>query len=304
MTGAYTMLKLCRYTGSKTETDYVDAIVNAYQQILAKCDASGITWVQFEEPALVWDMDENDISLFHKSYDELLAAKKSCKVLIQTYFGDVRAVYRDLIAMPFDGIGLDFIEGKQTFELIEKNGFPEDEVLDLEANGIRIIQIDEAALREKLPLRRSGWYTEYLDFAIPAFRLTHSGVKPETQIHTHMCYSEFTDIIPAIDDMDADVITFEASRSDLQILDFLRENHFETEVGPGVYDIHSPRVPSVEEIVNVLQIMLTQIEKDKLWVNPDCGLKTRGVKETDASLRNMVEAAAIIRKEVNSGLST
>lgn len=298
------MLKLCRYTGSKTETDYVDAIVNAYQQILAKCDASGITWVQFEEPALVWDMDENDISLFHKSYDELLAAKKSCKVLIQTYFGDVRAVYRDLIAMPFDGIGLDFIEGKQTFELIEKNGFPEDEVLDLEANGIRIIQIDEAALREKLPLRRSDWYTEYLDFAIPAFRLTHSGVKPETQIHTHMCYSEFTDIIPAIDDMDADVITFEASRSDLQILDSLRENHFETEVGPGVYDIHSPRVPSVEEIVNVLQIMLTQIEKDKLWVNPDCGLKTRGVKETDASLRNMVEAAAIIRKEVNSGLST
>lgn len=94
--------------------------------------------------------------------------------------------------MPFDGIGLDFIEGKQTFELIEKNGFPEDEVLDLEANGIRIIQIDEAVLREKLPLRRSDWYTEYLDFAIPAFRLTHSGVKPETQIHTHMCYSELS----------------------------------------------------------------------------------------------------------------
>lgn len=604
VTGAYTMLKLCRYTGSKTEADYVDAIVNAYQQILAKCDASGITWVQFEEPALVWDMDENDISLFHKIYDELLAAKKSCKVLIQTYFGDVRDVYRNLIAMPFDGIGLDFIEGKQTFDLIEKNGFPEDkilfaglvngkniwrnhydktlqaldalstknirvalstscsllhvpytlknesrlseaytshfafaeekleelrelseltektdraseaayqknhelfagkrdcenqavtdrlakvtekdyvrlpkrrerqalqkkefelpefptttigsfpqtkdvkanrsayrkgeitkeqyvqfnkdkiaecvkwqeeigldvlvhgeyerndmveyfgealggflftekawvqsygtrcvkppiiwgdvyrknpitvewsvyaqsltnkimkgmltgpvtilnwsfpredisiresisqialairdEVLDLEANGIRIIQIDEAALREKLPLRRSDWYTEYLDFAIPAFRLTHSGVKPETQIHTHMCYSEFTDIIPAIDDMDADVITFEASRSDLQILDSLRENHFETEVGPGVYDIHSPRVPSVEEIVNALQIMLTKIERDKLWVNPDCGLKTRGVEETDASLRNMVEAAAVIRKLANSGLS-
>lgn len=129
VTGAYTMLKLCRYTGSKTEADYVDAIVNAYQQILAKCDASGITWVQFEEPALVWDMDENDISLFHKIYDELLAAKKSCKVLIQTYFGDVRDVYRNLIAMPFDGIGLDFIEGKQTFDLIEKNGFPEDKIL-------------------------------------------------------------------------------------------------------------------------------------------------------------------------------
>jgi 5-methyltetrahydropteroyltriglutamate--homocysteine methyltransferase len=171
-----------------------------------------------------------------------------------------------------------------------------DEVFDLEANGIRMIQIDEAALREKLPLRKTDWYTEYLDFAIPAFRLTHSGVKPETQIHTHMCYSEFTDIIPAIDDMDADVITFEASRSDLQILDALRENHFETEVGPGVYDIHSPRVPSVEEIVKALHIMLTKIEKEKLWVNPDCGLKTRGVPETDASLRNMVKAAEEIRK--------
>ena len=172
-----------------------------------------------------------------------------------------------------------------------------DEVLDLEANGIKMIQIDEAALREKLPLRKTDWYKEYLDFAIPAFRLTHSGVKPETQIHTHMCYSEFTDIIPAIDDMDADVITFEASRSDLQILDSLRENNFETEVGPGVYDIHSPRVPSVEEITNVLKIMLTKIDRDKLWVNPDCGLKTRGMEESDASLRNMVSAAKRIREE-------
>ena len=172
-----------------------------------------------------------------------------------------------------------------------------DEVLDLEKSGIKMIQIDEAALREKLPLRKSDWYTEYLDFAIPAFRLTHSGVKPETQIHTHMCYSEFTDIIPAIDDMDADVITFEASRSDLQILDALRENHFETEVGPGVYDIHSPRVPSVEEMVRALELMLTKISPEKLWVNPDCGLKTRGVPETDASLRNMVAAAKEIRQK-------
>ena len=170
-----------------------------------------------------------------------------------------------------------------------------DEVLDLEANGIKVIQIDEAALREKLPLRKTDWYKEYLDFAIPAFRLTHSGVKPETQIHTNICYSEFKDIIPALGDIDAEVIKFEASRSDLLILDSLRENNFETEVGPGVYDIHSPRVPSVDEIVNALNIMLTKISRDKLWVNPDCGLKTRGVKETDASLRNMVEAAKIIR---------
>ena len=137
-----------------------------------------------------------------------------------------------------------------------------------------------------------------MDFAIPAFRLTHSGVKADTQIHTHMCYSEFTDIIPAIDDMDADVITFEASRSDLQILTSLKEHNFETEVGPGVYDIHSPRVPSVEEIVNALHLMLNKIDKENLWVNPDCGLKTRGIPETEKSLKNMVEAAKIIRKEV------
>ena len=170
-----------------------------------------------------------------------------------------------------------------------------DEVLDLEANGINIIQIDEAALREKLPLRKSDWYSEYLDFTIPAFRLVHSKVKPETQIHTHMCYSEFTDIIPAIDAMDADVITFEASRSDLQILDSLKENNFKTEVGPGVYDIHSPRVPSVEEIVNALTKMRAKIEDSKLWVNPDCGLKTRGTEETVKSLKNLVAAAKQIR---------
>lgn len=596
--GAYTVLKLCRYTGKKTADDYVEAIINAYQELLRKCEESHIKWVQFDEPALVRDMDKDDIELFQKIYHAVLSCKGSCHVLLQTYFGDVRDIYQELIQLDFDGIGLDFIEGKETFNLITKYGFPQDkllfaglvngkniwknnyektlktldalkkqniqcvlstscsllhvpytlkhekklsqeyvshfafaeekltelkeistlaeledytaetaytenhalfaekrdcenpevterlskvtesdyvrlpkrserqklqkkvleipdfptttigsfpqtkdvkstraaykkgdiskeeyvefnkrkiaecvtwqegigldvlvhgeyerndmveyfgealggflftekawvqsygtrcvkppviwgdvyrkspitvewsvfaqsltkkvmkgmltgpvtilnwsfpredisikesisqialairdEVLDLEANGIKMIQIGEAALREKLPLRKTDWYTEYLDFAIPAFCLTHSGVKPETQIHTHMCYSEFADIIPAIDDMDADVITFEASRSDLQILDALRENHFETEVGPGVYDIHSPRVPSVEEIVNTLNIMLTKIEKDKLWVNPDCGLKTRGIPETDASLRNMVNAAELIRKQ-------
>ena len=596
--GAYTMLRLCRFTGKKPALDYVEDIISAYQNLVKKCEENQIAWVQFDEPALVWDMEESDIALFHKIYDGILSCKKHSHILLQTYFGDVRDIYQDLIEMPFDGIGLDFIEGKETLNLVNTYGFPQDkqlfaglvngkniwkncfdktlkvlqtlndkkikavlstscsllhvpytlkhehkisqeylayfafaeeklgelkelsiladaadytkeaaykenqklfaeerdcknadvkkrlsevtendyvrlperstrqklqkkvlglpefptttigsfpqtkdvkanrqayrkgeiseqeyidfnrkkiaecvalqeeigldvlvhgeyerndmveyfgealggflftekawvqsygtrcvkppviwrdvyrknpitvawsvyaqsltkkpmkgmltgpvtilnwsfpredisiresiaqialairdEVLDLEANGIQVIQIDEAALREKLPLRKSDWYTEYLDFAISAFRLTHSGVKPETQIHTHMCYSEFTDIIAAIDDMDADVITFEASRSDLQILDSLRENHFETEVGPGVYDIHSPRVPSVEEIVNALHIMLTKIEKDKLWVNPDCGLKTRGTKETEASLRNMVEAAKEIRKQ-------
>lgn len=594
--GVYTMLRLCRFTGSRAAADYVDDFIKAYKELLKSCAENQVAWIQFDEPALVQDMDDKDIELFCRIYDAVLSCKNGCRVLIQTYFGDVRDIYANLTGMAFDGIGLDFIEGRETVKLIEKYGFPQDkllfaglvngkniwrnhydrtlktlaqlkekninvvlstscsllhvpytlkhehslsqdylshfafaeeklgelhelgiladsddytseeayidnqqlftvkrdceneqvkqrlesvgkndyirlpkrserqkiqkkvfglpefptttigsfpqtqdvkanrsayrrgdisreeyiafnkkkiaecvawqeeigldvlvhgeyerndmveyfgealggflftqkawvqsygtrcvkppiiwgdvyrrnpitvewsvyaqsltkkpmkgmltgpvtilnwsfpredisiresiaqialairdEVLDLEADGIRIIQIDEAALREKLPLRKSDWYTEYLDFAIPAFRLTHSGVKPETQIHTHMCYSEFTDIIPAIDDMDADVITFEASRSNLQILDVLREKHFETEVGPGVYDIHSPRVPDVQEIANALNIMLTKIEKDKLWVNPDCGLKTRGVPETDASLRNMVEAAKLIR---------
>ncbi|KAA9234831.1 MULTISPECIES: 5-methyltetrahydropteroyltriglutamate--homocysteine S-methyltransferase [Aerococcus] len=176
-----------------------------------------------------------------------------------------------------------------------------DEVLDLEANGIRIIQVDEAALREKLPLRQSDWYTEYLDWAIPAFRLVHSGCHKETQIHTHMCYSEFTDIIPAIDAMDADVITFEASRSNLEILDSLKENHFTTEVGPGVYDIHSPRIPSVSEIKEALDKMLQKVKPEKLWVNPDCGLKTRGEKETQASLKHLVQATKELRHE-NQGI--
>lgn len=170
------------------------------------------------------------------------------------------------------------------------------EVLDLEAAGLKIIQIDEAALKEKLPLRRADWHSEYLDWAIPAFRLVHSKVKATTQIHTHMCYSEFTDIISDIDNMDADVISFEASRSNLAIIDALNANHFKTEVGPGVYDIHSPRVPSVSEIQEVLEKMLTKIAKHKLWVNPDCGLKTRGEPEVIASLTNLVAAASEVRK--------
>lgn len=596
ITGAYTLHKLCRFTGEKKADEFINAFINAYKDVVDRCEDAGIQWLQFDEPALVQDMTEEDRALFVKIYREILADKKSCRILLQTYFGDVRDVYEDIVKLSFDGIGLDFIEGKKTAELVERYGFPEDkvlfaglvngkniwknhyektlnvlknlvekgiqtvlstscslqhvpytlkhenkltdeylsyfafaeeklqelkelsglaecenvdlderfkankklfagtrkcdspdvrkrlsevteadykrlperkirqqlqkkefalptlptttigsfpqtsdvkanrsafrkgeitkeqyidfnkkkieecvrfqeeigldvlvhgeyerndmveyfgeslggflftekawvqsygtrcvkppviwgdvyrkkpitvewsvyaqsltdkimkgmltgpvtilnwsfpreditikesisqialairdEVLDLEANGIKIIQIDEAALREKLPLRKSDWNCEYLDFAIPAFRLTASGVKPETQIHTHMCYSEFTDIISAIDDMDADVITFEASRSDLQILDSLRENNFETEAGPGVYDIHSPRIPSVEEITSAINIMLTKIDKDKLWVNPDCGLKTRGVPETEASLKNMVKAAETVR---------
>ena len=173
-----------------------------------------------------------------------------------------------------------------------------EEVLDLEEAGIKIIQIDEAALKEKLPIRREEWASEYLDWAIPAFRLCHSGVRPETQVHTHMCYSEFEEIVKDIDNMDADVISFEASRSKLTIIDALKANQFETEVGPGVYDIHSPRVPSVEEMVAVLKNALTKIDEENLWINPDCGLKTRGIKETRESLANLVAAAKIIKDAV------
>ncbi len=174
-----------------------------------------------------------------------------------------------------------------------------DEVLDLEKAGIRIIQIDEAALREKLPLRRSDWHSKYLDWAIPAFRLVHSGVKPTTQIHTHMCYSEFNDIIRDIDAMDADVISFEASRGDLVVLDAIHDADFRTEVGPGVYDIHSPRIPSVEEIKGRIRQILAKIDADRVWINPDCGLKTRGEAETWPSLENLVAAAKDIRAELS-----
>ncbi len=596
--GAYTFLKLARYTGKKTAKDFAKDTAAAYKQLLAKLGTLGAQWVQIDEPSLVMDMTAEDITLFVSLYKDILGGKGNVKVLLQTYFGDVRDCYDELIKLDFDGIGLDLVEGKKSLELVEKNGFPTDkvlfagvvngkniwrndyaktvdiinklsksadeivigtscsllhvpctlaneeklsedikkhfayaqeklgelaelkkilasgepentaefaankalhseqrsghnaavqekvakltdkdfvrlpafeerekiqrerfklplfptttigsfpqtadvkaarssfrkgelsaedyekfverkiaecvalqenigldvlvhgeyerndmveyfgecldgfvftqkawvqsygtrcvkppvvwgdisrskaitvrwskyaqsltdkpmkgmltgpvtilnwsfpredislkesalqiafaireEVLDLEANGIKIIQVDEAALREKLPLRKSDWKEDYLDWAIPAFRFVHSGVKPETQIHTHMCYSEFTDIIKDIDDMDADVITFEASRSDLTILDVLKANNFRTQAGPGVYDIHSPRIPSKEEIKEAIGKMLGRIEKTKLWVNPDCGLKTRGVEETVPSLRNLVAAAKEARDE-------
>ena len=595
--GAFTLLKLLRYQGQRTAADFAPAFIKAYSDLLAKANGLGVKWLQFDEPFLVRDLTEADLELFKQIYSALLSVKSNVKVLLQTYFGDIRDGYESIVKLDFDAIGLDFVEGKETANLVEKFGFPKgkllvagivngkniwknsyekslklldglkakgvevaigtscsllhvpnslkyeqklsenvkahfafaeeklvelaelkaifdaenragleaysknlklfaegrdaldpavsdrvnkikesdfvrkpsfaerekiqkerfnlpqfptttigsfpqtadvkanrnayrkglilkqeyeefnrkkiaeciklqeeigldvlvhgeyerndmveyfgehlkgclftenawvqsygtrcvkppiiwgdisrtapitvawsvyaqgltekplkgmltgpvtilnwsfprediplresafqialairDEVLDLEANGIKIIQVDEAALREKLPLRKADWQSEYLDWAISAFRLVHSGVRPETQIHTHMCYSEFTDIIPAIDRMDADVITFEASRSDLQILDSLKENNFKTEVGPGVYDIHSPRVPSVGEILEALGKMVRKVEPSKLWVNPDCGLKTRGPSETRRSLENLVAAAKEFRK--------
>ena len=596
--GAYTFLKLARYVGSKKATDFVQQTAEAYSELLAKFSSFGAEWVHFDDPSLVKDMTAEDIALFTSLYEKILSNKGIVKVLAQTYFGDVRDCYKEFTSLDFDGIGLDFVEGKKSLELVKANGFPKgkvlfagvvngkniwrnnyastlkiidelkkhtdnivintscsllhvpctlanetkltdsykkhfayaeeklgelaeikkilesgspaetdeyirntalhsevrsgrndavrekvanlteqdfvrlpefaerekiqkerfnlplfptttigsfpqtaevkskrkafrtgeisesdyekflkakiadcvalqeeigldvlvhgeferndmveyfgecldgyiftekawvqsygtrcvkppvvwgdisrakpmtvkwsvfaqsltdkpmkgmltgpvtilnwsfpredislkesalqialairEEVLDLEANGISVIQVDEAALREKLPLRKSDWREDYLDWAIPAFRYVHSGVKPETQIHTHMCYSEFADIIRDIDDMDADVITFEASRSDLTILDVLKENNFRTEVGPGVYDIHSPRVPSKDEIKDAVAKMRARIPAEKLWINPDCGLKTRGNEETVPSLKNLVDAAKEVRNE-------
>lgn len=595
--GAFTLLKLARYLGKKQAEDFADAVIAAYSELLNRFDGLAVKWIQIDEPYLVHDLTAEEIALFTKLYKGILSQKGNVRVILQTYFGDMRDCYKEVMELDFDGLGLDFLEGKKTAQLISNYGFPKekklfagvingkniwrnqyektlevlrglkeaecevvistscsllhvpytlenetklsddvkkhfsfaseklkelselkvlsecsdindrkeykencqlfaadrnaiddtvlkrvydiresdftrhpafeereiiqkkefelplfptttigsfpqtsdvkakrtafrkgeiseaeyvefnrkkiaecvklqeeigidvlvhgeyerndmveyfgenlkgylftekawvqsygtrcvkppiiwgdisrskpmtiewsvyaqsltkkpmkgmltgpvtilnwsfpredislkecayqialairDEVLDLEKNGIRIIQVDEAALREKLPIRKSDWYSEYLDWAIKAFRLVHSGVKPKTQIHTHMCYSEFTDIISAIDSMDADVITFEASRSDLQILDSLQENNFKTEVGPGVYDIHSPRIPSVEEIESALNKMAAKISPEKLWVNPDCGLKTRGTAETKPSLLNMVQAAENFRR--------
>jgi 5-methyltetrahydropteroyltriglutamate--homocysteine methyltransferase len=173
-----------------------------------------------------------------------------------------------------------------------------EEVLDLEAAGVGIIQIDEAALREGLPLRKSDW-NRYLSWAIEAFRITANGVRDDTQIHTHMCYSEFNDIIEAIARMDADVITIETSRSDMELLDAFRGFQYPNDIGPGVYDIHSPNIPDSEQIRSLMVKAAERIPAERLWVNPDCGLKTRQWEEVIPALRNMVAAARELRESIH-----
>jgi len=172
-----------------------------------------------------------------------------------------------------------------------------EEVLDLEASGARIIQIDEAALREGLPLRQADW-KNYLDWAIESFRISANGVRDETQIHTHMCYSEFNDIIEAIARMDADVITIETSRSDMELLDAFRGFHYPNDIGPGVYDIHSPNIPDSEQIRSLMIKAAERIPAERLWVNPDCGLKTRQWEEVRPALKGMVAAARELRESI------
>lgn len=169
-----------------------------------------------------------------------------------------------------------------------------EEVLDLEKAGVHVIQIDEAALREGLPLRKSQWQS-YLDWAVESFRITANGVGDETQIHTHMCYSEFNDIISSIADMDADVITIETSRSDMELLEAFENFQYPNEIGPGVYDIHSPNIPTEQHIVNLMKKAAERVPAERLWVNPDCGLKTRQWAEVIPALTNMVAAAKALR---------
>lgn len=174
-----------------------------------------------------------------------------------------------------------------------------DEVLALERAGIKIIQIDEAAMREGLPLRKSQW-NDYLDWAIRAFRVTANGVKDATQIHTHMCYSEFNDIMEAIARMDADVITIETSRSDMELLDAFDQFRYPNEIGPGVYDIHSPNIPSVDSIIELMEKAAQRIPVERLWVNPDCGLKTRTWEEVKPALHNMIAASRHLARYLNA----
>lgn len=172
------------------------------------------------------------------------------------------------------------------------------EVLALEDAGIRIIQVDEPALREGLPLRKEGW-KDYLRWSVNAFKLTTSGVASETQIHTHMCYCEFNDFIDPIIALNADVISLETSRSHGELIMSLKVNSYPHGIGLGVYDIHSPRIPATSEITKILEDSLSVIPPRRFWVNPDCGLKTRSEDETVAALKNMVLAAKILREKVS-----
>ena len=174
-----------------------------------------------------------------------------------------------------------------------------DEIADLEAAGIGIVQVDEPALRELLPLKKKD-QPDYLDWSVNSFRLATAGVEDKTQIHTHLCYSEFGVVIDAINGLDADVTSIEAARSKMEVVPDIKSSGFSRGIGPGVYDIHSPRVPSTEEVSDLIAIALGSIPERQVWVNPDCGLKTRGYDETVQSLRNMLEATRAARAKANA----
>jgi 5-methyltetrahydropteroyltriglutamate--homocysteine methyltransferase len=173
-----------------------------------------------------------------------------------------------------------------------------DEIADLEEAGVRLVQVDEPALRELLPLKLAD-QPAYLDWSVASFRLATAGARPATQLHTHLCYSEFGAVIDAIRALDADVTSIEAARSRMEVVHDIARSGFDHGIGPGVYDIHSPRVPGVEEVTELLLTAAAAVPQHRLWVNPDCGLKTRGYAETIASLRNIVQAARAVRSRVD-----
>jgi 5-methyltetrahydropteroyltriglutamate--homocysteine methyltransferase len=251
-------------------------------------------WVQsygsrcVKPPIIVGDVErKNSITVYYTKYAQSLTGK----------------LVKGMLTGPVTILQWSFVRNDQPrAETCMQIAFAiRDEVIDLENANIKVIQIDEPAIREGLPLRRENW-REYLNWAVKAFRISSSGVKDETQIHTHMCYSEFNDIIEDIAAMDADAITIETSRSQMELLDVFAAFKYPNDIGPGVYDIHSPRVPSQHEMVDLIHKALKVIPAKQLWINPDCGLKTRGWPETQAALKAMVAAAKELRKEVKESV--
>ncbi len=303
-------------TGELSETDYQAVMKNEIDLVIRKQEAMGLDVLVHGEP------ERNDmVEYFGELLDGFAFSQYGW---VQSYgsrcvkppiiFGDVSRpkamtvawscyaqsktdkIMKGMLTGPVTILNWSFVRDDQTrAETCQQLALAlRDEVCDLEQAGIKIIQIDEAALREGLPLRKGDWQ-HYLDWAVNAFKITASGVSNKIQIHTHMCYSEFNDIMPAIAAMDADVITIETSRSDMELLEAFEDFHYPNSIGPGVYDIHSPNVPSVESIIDLMNKALEHIPAERLWINPDCGLKTRGWPEVEKALVNMVSAAIFLR---------
>lgn len=206
-----------------------------------------------------------------------------------------KQIMKGMLTGPVTILNWSFVRDDKPRDEVSKQIAISDEIDDLQTAGIKIIQVDEAAFKEGYPLRKEK-IKAYEEWAVRDFKVAVSKAKKETQIHTHMCYSEFNDIIKTIEAMDADVISIETARSGNELLKIFAQVGYKQEVGPGVYDIHSPRIPSVEEIVEQIQKLLEVLPKEQLWINPDCGLKTRKWEEVKPSLINMVEAVKIVRR--------
>ncbi|WP_157473344.1 5-methyltetrahydropteroyltriglutamate--homocysteine S-methyltransferase [Frankia sp. EAN1pec] len=321
-TAAIRAARASRRAGTLDEAGYVRAMKTEIDQVVALQEDIGLDVLVHGEP------ERNDMVQY---FAELLAGYAATEHgWVQSYgtryvrppilFGDVSrpepmtlrwAAYaqsrtsrpvKGMLTGPVTMLAWSFVRDDQPLEVTARQVALalRDEIHGLEAAGIRIIQVDEPALRELLPPRRALWGA-YLDWAVGAFRLATSSVAASTQIHTHMCYSEFGDIIGSIDDLDADVASVEAARSRMELVTDLRKAGYRRAIGPGVYDIHSPRVPTVDEIEKSLRLALAAVEPARLWANPDCGLKTRSFTEVEPALRNMVTATRRVRESLPDG---